>query len=68
MEKETKELEWLKHFWKRRKKMGRMSLPDFKSCYRALVVRMVWYQQKDRHRDQQNKERNKKSCHVNMAP
>lgn len=49
-----KELEQLKEFGKKKKKVvGELSLSDFKALHR--VVKMVWYYWRNRHIDQRDK-------------
>lgn len=35
---------------KKKRNMGRLTLPDFKPCYKAIVTKMMW--QKKKHLDQ----------------
>lgn len=44
-------LEDLKHL-KKKKKVGRIGLPDFKTYHRGTVIKIMWSWQRDRHIDQ----------------
>ena len=48
----TKDHKQPKQSWERKTKAGRMTLSDFKSYYKAVVIKMMWYWHKDRYADQ----------------